>query len=228
MVVLNCAAEMGKAEASFLVIFCFDKADRPLRGAEVSVMVEEEILACATTRGAHNAPLLLKLPALITEFDLIVSYDGHRLRQTVNSSERTVSLWLPCETLGETVGARIQVGMIAMGDIYQNSGSQIGGQGSGSTNSGSFHQGVVSGTTVDFGLLATELAEIRTQMARADLSHAESVEIDAVAEAESAAGLKDGPAVLRALSKVGSWTINTSTKVGVGVATAAIKAALGL
>jgi hypothetical protein len=49
-----------------------------------------------------------------------------------------------------------------------------------------------------------------------------------IAAAEKAAGEGNGPKVLEHLKKAGSWVWDVVTKIGIGVATAAAKTALGI
>jgi hypothetical protein len=52
--------------------------------------------------------------------------------------------------------------------------------------------------------------------------------IGAIAAAESSAKEGKGPKALEYLSKAGTWALDKATKISVPVATAALKAALGL
>jgi hypothetical protein len=54
------------------------------------------------------------------------------------------------------------------------------------------------------------------------------IAIGAVANAEVAAKEGDGPKTLEWLGKAGKWALDNATKIGVGVATSALKTALGL
>ena len=49
-----------------------------------------------------------------------------------------------------------------------------------------------------------------------------------VASAEIEAQKGDGPQTLSALAKAGKWALNVAEKIGIGVASAAIKTACGL
>ena len=54
------------------------------------------------------------------------------------------------------------------------------------------------------------------------------VEMGAIAAAEIEARKGNGERVLEALSRAGKWSLDVAGKIGVGVATAALKSALGL
>lgn len=81
---------------------------------------------------------------------------------------------------------------------------------------------------IDLNVLTTELQSLRSEMQKIADNIKDFSEIGAIANAEIEARKGDGPKVLAALSKVGEWSLNVAEKIGVGVATAAIKTACGL
>lgn len=81
---------------------------------------------------------------------------------------------------------------------------------------------------VDLGALAEELARLRPALKSAANTAEEDVAVGEVALAEVAAKQKDGPKALVHLRNAGRWALEVAEKVGVGVATAAIKTALGV
>jgi hypothetical protein len=86
-----------------------------------------------------------------------------------------------------------------------------------------------SGPSIDLQTLATELATLRQHLRRqAAVEPDHDVAIGAIAEAEKAAKAGNGPKVLEQLSKAGQWALGNAEKIGVGIAIAALKAALGL
>jgi hypothetical protein len=80
----------------------------------------------------------------------------------------------------------------------------------------------------DLVALARELAQLRSAM-KNDASTADhDVAIGEIAGAEKAAAQGDEEGARAHLKSAGKWALDTSQKIGVGVAVAAIKSALGL
>jgi uncharacterized protein YjbI with pentapeptide repeats len=117
----------------------------------------------------------------------------------------------------------------SQGDIYHTPG-QAGAIGRGAhAHDMTFNQlWNQSGQLIDLQGLATELAMLRQHLRRIAVEPDHDVAIGAVAEAEMAAKARNGPKVLEWLSKAGQWVLDNAEKIGVGVATAALKTALGL
>jgi Pentapeptide repeats (8 copies) len=82
--------------------------------------------------------------------------------------------------------------------------------------------------SIDLPALAPQLATLRQHLRQAAVEPDHDVAIGAVAEAEKAAKAGNGPKVLEQLSKAGRWALDNAEKIGVGVATAALKTALDL
>lgn len=121
----------------------------------------------------------------------------------------------------------IIMGMV-MGDVY-NTG-QAGSVGPGSSSSmNNFNQiWQQHSGQIDLPQLSRELGELRAAM-RAGAEGAEhDVSIGAVAAAQVAADNGDGPGALSHLKAAGNWALDVATKIGVGVAVAAIKSSTGL
>ena len=76
--------------------------------------------------------------------------------------------------------------------------------------------------------LSRELVALRNELNKTATTAEHFSEIGAVATAEIEAQKGDGPSALSALKKAGKWTLDVAEKIGVGVATAAIKTACGL
>lgn len=76
--------------------------------------------------------------------------------------------------------------------------------------------------------LGEELSKLRQQLKVVAQTPEEDVATGAVARAEVAAKAGDGPGVLGALAAAGKWALQTAEKVGLIVAAAAIKKALGV
>jgi uncharacterized protein YjbI with pentapeptide repeats len=85
-----------------------------------------------------------------------------------------------------------------------------------------------SGPHNDLRALATQLATLRQHLRQAAVEPEHDAAIGAIAQAEMAAKEGNGPQVLEQLSKAGRWALDNAEKIGVGVATEALKTALGL
>ena len=119
-------------------------------------------------------------------------------------------------------------GMQIVGDTY-NAG-QVGAQGPGAhAHDMTFNQlWSQSGRSIDLQALAGELSTLRQHLRQEAVEPEHDVAIGAVANAEVAAKEGNGPKTLEWLGKAGNWTLDNAAKIGVGVATAALKTALGL
>ncbi len=85
-----------------------------------------------------------------------------------------------------------------------------------------------SGDKIDLYLLTKELAELRLKLKEKALEPEHDISIGAIASAESYAKEGNGPKTIEHLSKAGKWALDTATKIGVPIATEALKTALGL
>jgi hypothetical protein len=83
-----------------------------------------------------------------------------------------------------------------------------------------------SQSSIDLPRLAEELKQLRAAMKKADDKDEQDEAIGAVAAAEKAATKGDEPAALRYLKVAGQWTLGVAEKLGVAVATEAIKRAM--
>jgi hypothetical protein len=81
---------------------------------------------------------------------------------------------------------------------------------------------------IDLPALAADLATLRGALQREATAPEHFVALGQVAAAEMAASKADGPTALSHLKDAGRWTLDIATKIGVGVATVALKSALGL
>ena len=115
-----------------------------------------------------------------------------------------------------------------MGDTY--SAGEAGAIGPGATASQIAFQQVwnqLQGST-KVEELATELNALRTAM-RSQASEPEhELSIGAVAAAEAAANAGDGVKTLEYLQKAGAWALDVAIKIGVNIASSALKGALGV
>jgi uncharacterized protein YjbI with pentapeptide repeats len=119
-------------------------------------------------------------------------------------------------------------GGLTVGDKYI--AGQVGAQGpSAHAHDMTFNQlWSQSGHSIDLQALATELATLRRHLRQEAVEPEHDVAIGAIASAEVAAKEGNGPKTFEWLGKAGKWTLDNATKIGVGVATAALKTALGL
>jgi len=116
---------------------------------------------------------------------------------------------------------------VTMGDRY-NAG-QVGAEGpSAHAHDISFSQ-VWNQTngSIDLPTLTTQLKSLRQELQSSAQNAEDFAEIGAIANAEIEAQKGDGPQVLAALAKAGKWALGVAEKIGVSVAAAAIKSALG-
>jgi hypothetical protein len=107
---------------------------------------------------------------------------------------------------------------------------QVGAQGPGAhAHDMTFNQlWSQSGHSIDLQALAMELTTLRRHLRQEAVEPEHDIAIGAVANAEVAAKEGNGPRTLEWLGKAGKWTLDNAVKIGVGVATAALKTALGL
>lgn len=81
---------------------------------------------------------------------------------------------------------------------------------------------------IDLSVLAKELAKLRIELKKEGSEPDHDISIGAIASAESSAREGDGQKTLEYLSKTGKWALDVATKIGVPVATEALKKAIGL
>jgi small GTP-binding protein len=81
---------------------------------------------------------------------------------------------------------------------------------------------------IDLSALSKELAELRSKLKDEATEPEHEMSIGAIAAAESSAKEGKGPKTFEYLSKAGTWALDKASKIGVPVAIAALKAALGL
>lgn len=85
-----------------------------------------------------------------------------------------------------------------------------------------------TGGNIDLAALAQELSVLRQHMKKDAADIEQDMAVGAVAAAEQAARAKDGPKVMETLKSTGQWALSVAEKIGVNVASQAIRAALGL
>lgn len=85
-----------------------------------------------------------------------------------------------------------------------------------------------SAQQIDLQQLALELTSLREALSKEASKQDHYIALGSVAAAEKAAQNGDGPKALEHLKTAGAWVWDVGTKIGIGVATAAAKSALGL
>ncbi|MDX8353239.1 hypothetical protein [Cognatiyoonia sp. IB215182] len=115
-----------------------------------------------------------------------------------------------------------------MGDRY--SAGQVGAMGPGATASQiSFQQvWIQNQENINLQALEEELGALRAKMKNEAVSADHDAAVGEVAAAEISARNGDGAGALEHLSKAGKWAFDVATKIGSGVATAALKSVLDL
>jgi hypothetical protein len=122
----------------------------------------------------------------------------------------------------------VEGNLIMSGDSYNISG-QAGAVGPGSqAANNTFNQVVGQMSPDEFGSLAVELGRLRSSMRSAASTPEEDMAVAEIARAEVAANSGDTAEMGDALSKAGKWALATANSLGVGLAVAALKAAIGM
>jgi hypothetical protein len=81
---------------------------------------------------------------------------------------------------------------------------------------------------LDMTQLAAELAQLRIALQPQITTAQEAIAFGKVAQAEEAAQAQDLPTALSHLGQAGQWALNAATGLGINVALAALKRALGM
>jgi hypothetical protein len=81
---------------------------------------------------------------------------------------------------------------------------------------------------IDMRVLATELKSLRREMRQAATEPEQDIAVGQIASAEAAAQKGDTSSVIRHLKDAGKWAFDVATKIGVTVASEAIKKSAGL
>jgi hypothetical protein len=114
-------------------------------------------------------------------------------------------------------------------ESYNNSG-QVGAMGRNAKANDITLQQVANQNPIGVNLssLAAELSKLREAMRSHSTAPEHDMAIGQVAAAENAAQNGDGNTAMDSLKRVGTWTLGIAEKIGVGIATAAIKTSMGL
>jgi hypothetical protein len=120
------------------------------------------------------------------------------------------------------------IGEFHMGDKY--TAGQVGAQGpKAHAHDLTFNQiWMQVDDKINLSELAEELAELRLKLKKDAIEPEHDISIGAIASAESSAKKGNGPETLEFLSKAGTWALDVAIKIGVPVATEALKTASGL
>lgn len=115
-----------------------------------------------------------------------------------------------------------------MGDIY--SAGQAGAQGPNSHASNNTFNQIWNQNheKIDIKALEGELLRLRTALKNEADTPEQIAELGAIANAEIAAKKGEGPKILEYLSKAGKWSLSVAERIGVNLASAAIKGAMGI
>lgn len=119
---------------------------------------------------------------------------------------------------------------VVMGDQYRIEG-QAAVVGPGGTAVGNEFVQLWNRTgpdNIDLNALMMELEQLRLALRTVATKPEHDIAVAEVAAAQLAAEKNDGPRVLHHLRSAGRWALDTANKIGAGVATAALKTALGL
>ena len=115
-----------------------------------------------------------------------------------------------------------------MGDEYHISG-QAGAVGpNAKAENNVFNQFGANADPAQLQALAKELATLRLELKKEAAEPEQDVDVGEVAQAQVEAAKGNGQKALEHLQKVGSWVLDVATKIGVTIATQAIKDALGM
>ncbi|MGY0536546.1 ATP-binding protein [Nocardioides sp. YJ-D4] len=127
-----------------------------------------------------------------------------------------------------TLLLNIEGNLIMSNDSYNVSG-QAGAVGPGAVASGNtFNQYVAGLNPEQMANLAAELGTLRQAMRARAVAPEEDMAIAEIARAEMAAGANDQSVLQNALMKAGRWAWDTANAIGTPIASAALKAAIGL
>ena len=117
--------------------------------------------------------------------------------------------------------------VLKYGNVYI--AGQAGAVGSGAkAHDMTFNQLWSQSESINLDILAKELEALRQSLRQEAVEPEHDVAIGVIANAEMAAKEGNGPKTLEWLSKADKWTLDNTTKIGVGIASAALKTAIDL
>ena len=178
---------------------------------------------CTSSVGRFDFAFRCRLRIDPSQFS-VASYSDPFVQQHGGYPDHGLEL-LPRNQRGEV--ANFFVNELRMGDHY--SAQQAGAMGPHArADRNTFQQVSGSGLGIDYKQLARELMKLRDAMAKEASDPIHTKAIESVEAAQQSAALGDSQGVTSSLKKAGTWSIDVATKIGVGLATAAIKSAMGL
>ena len=152
----------------------------------------------------------------------IIEHDVQLLPQEVSEEQRLAVINVIQNIEGGLVIEQVDKKEVQVGDKYI--AGQVGARGPGAhAHDMTFNQ-VWNDVEkqIDLEVLAADLSSLRDQLQRGAVEPEHHVSLGAIASAELAAKEGNGPAVMEALSNAGKWAFDNATKIGVGVAVAAL------
>ena len=123
---------------------------------------------------------------------------------------------------------RVEIGELYMGPKYNITGGNQGavGDNASAQNFTQMWNGI--GGDIDLPTLKEQLSRLRQEARSLAETRDQDAAVVAIGDAEAAAAAGDGPTVLEHLAKTGKWAFDVATKIGVSVAAAALKSAMGM
>lgn len=159
-----------------------------------------------------------------------VEQEVQKLGQFLDEQIQTeLAMWKPkrSEQTSNTA-AQIVIGELNMGDKY--TAGQVAAMGpQAHAHDMSLHQvNAQQLGQIDLQVLAAELAILRSKMRQTAVEPEQDIAIGQIAAAEAAAKKGDATSVVGHLKSAGKWASDVATKVGVSIASEAIKKSLGM
>jgi hypothetical protein len=167
----------------------------------------------AGERAADIRSALVRLEALRNQILGLSGEPG--LMALVSSSDR------------EQAVASVIAREVRVGDTYHVQGAGAVGPHASASNV-TINQSWQSLENHDTELLARELAVLRAELKVQSITAEHDLATGEVASAQLAAEKGDGPSAMAHLARVGKWALDVATSIGTTLASAAIKAAMGM
>jgi hypothetical protein len=231
----------------YLELFCFERCLSILLGP-TSAMLDEEGSAVLANRisiavrrlTGRQASSFTREEANYAEITEIFStlHSPGRIDELLDALEQlnarpNLRLAVACAAAPQLGMDRQEVkiymkgGTLQMGNQYTSYGP-VGAMGDYAEANHFTQVWQASSGSIDLTELATELALVQAAMKSEAETDEQLSSVGAVVEAKKAAGAKEGAAALHWLAKAGTWAFDIATKIGTGVAVAALKVALKL
>jgi uncharacterized protein YjbI with pentapeptide repeats len=193
-------------------------------GASVTITVEDLSARAPEEFGQELVRIQTKLECVIEERDRIQRLLGSMVSEGISRMADVLKLPRQEIHVHRPSGLTAIEGPVMSGDTYNISG-QAGAVGPGAHAQDNTFQQIQSG--IDLPKLAEQLGRLRdTMKGEATGTREQDKAIGAVADAEEAAVKGDGPAALRYLKGAGTWALGIAEKIGVNIATEALKKAM--